>query len=84
MNIYNQVRRYYDALLKKYQIIWSAGFSAEVTLNIFCHRSTQVQGDMYRHVIWTVVYKSLYLHTGMLNYGTVKHMSSLHMNSGMK
>ena len=51
MNIYNQIRRYYDALLKKYKIIWSAGLPAEVTLNIFCHRNTQVQGDMYRHVI---------------------------------
>jgi len=33
---------------------------------------------MYRQVMLTVVYKSLYLHTGVLNYGTVKHILSLH------
>jgi len=35
MNIYNQIRSYYDALLKKYQIIWSLGLPAEVILKIF-------------------------------------------------
>ena len=35
MNIYNKIKRYYDALLKKYQIIWSVGLPAEAILNIF-------------------------------------------------
>ena len=84
MNIFSQIRRYYDKLLKKYQIILSVGLPAEVTLKIFCYGSTQVQGDMYRHMIWIVVYKSQYLYTGVLNYGTVIHMLSLHMYWDMK
>ena len=39
---------------------------------------------MYRHVILIVVYKSMYLYVGMLNYGTLKHMSSLHTDWDMK
>jgi hypothetical protein len=77
MNIYNQRRRYYDALLKKYQIICSVGVPVEVKLKILCHGNNQVQGDIYTHVIWIAGYKSVYLYTGVLNYGTVQHMSSL-------
>jgi len=50
MNIYNQIR-YYDALLKKYQIkIVSWSSSRSYAKNV-CHRSAQVQGDIYSHMI---------------------------------
>jgi len=38
MNNYNQIKRYYDALLKKYQIIWSVGLPAEVFLKILSRK----------------------------------------------
>jgi len=41
------------------------------------HVSTQVQGDIYTHMIWTTVYKSVYLYTSVLNYETVRHTSDL-------
>ena len=47
---------------------------------IFSHVSIQVQGDtiyIYIYMIWTVVYTSVYFHTGVPNYETVRHTSSL-------
>jgi len=40
MNIYNQIRRYYDALLKKYKIVWSRWCST------FLLRKHSFQGHM--------------------------------------
>ena len=42
-----------------------------------CHVSCQVQDDIYTHVIWTTVYTSVYLYTGVLNCETVRETSSL-------
>jgi len=35
--------------------------------NLLSQVSTQVQGDVYTHVIWTVMNTSVCLYTGMLN-----------------
>jgi len=61
-------------------VIWSLLYTSRrffFPLKTFSHTSIHVQGNIYTHVAWTIVYTSVYLYTGVLNYKTVWHMGLL-------